>query len=204
MDTDKKILFCPHCGNTTTQKLVYSHAYEDIAYDESGEKSDFAPPCEYFVRICETCNDLLVYYSIVEDLPVLIYPKSIELPICVPQKVRQCYLEAAKIKNTAPNAYAVMIRRGLEAICEDRNIKKGSLQERLEILAKNGDIPPTLVEITSILRTLGNVGAHSSSEKITVPMTWGMDEFFRAIIEYVYIAPDKVNEFKIRIERNKK
>jgi len=57
--------------------------------------------------------------------------------------------------------------------------------------------------MTAVLRVLGNVGAHSDSQKITVPMTWGMDDFFRAIIEYVYIAPSRLAEFKKRIERYK-
>ena len=204
MTEDRKILFCPHCGNTAPQKLIYTHEYEDDAYDMDGKKSDIGPPCEYFLRSCETCNDLLLYHSFIEDEPELLFPKPVKLPISVPQNVRECYSEAARIKNNAPNAYAVMLRRGLEAICDDRKVKKGNLYERLEILATRGEIPPTLAEITTILRVLGNVGAHSAKENVTVPMTWGMDEFFRAIVEYVYVAPSKVAEFKSRLIRKKK
>ncbi|VAW74317.1 hypothetical protein MNBD_GAMMA15-2613, partial [hydrothermal vent metagenome] len=202
--TDRLILFCPHCGNTAPQTLSYSHSYDDQAYNMDGTKSDMGPPCEYFVRVCETCNNLLLYHSFLDNPPELSYPKSTELPLSVPKAVRECYSEAARIKNNAPNAYAVMLRRGLETICDDRNIKKGNLYKKLEILAEKGEIPPTLAEITTILRVLGNVGAHSATENVTVPMTWGMDEFFRAIIEYVYIAPSKVKEFKSRTGRNTK
>lgn len=204
MTDDRKILFCPHCGNTAPQKLIYSHEYVGDAYEMDGKKSDIGPPCEYFLRACETCNDLLLYHSFVDDEPDLLFPKPVELPISVPRNVRECFSEAARIKITAPNAYAVMLRRGLEAICDDRKIKKGNLYKRLKMLATNGEIPPTLAEITTILRVLGNVGAHSAAKNVTVPMTWGMDEFFRAIVEYVYIAPDKVKKFITQLERYKK
>jgi hypothetical protein len=93
-----------------------------------------------------------------------------------------------------------MLRRALEAVCDDRGVSEGSLQKRLEVLAQRGELPTILSEMTSMLRTLGNAGAHHSSMPITVPMTWGMEEFFRAVIEYVYIAPSKIQEFKKRLQ----
>ena len=35
-----------------------------------------------------------------------------------------------------------------------------------------------LAEITSVLRSLGNSGAHNTKQRVTVPMTWAMEEFF--------------------------
>jgi hypothetical protein len=110
-------------------------------------------------------------------------------------------MEAAQIQNIAPNAYAVMLRRALEALCDDREIEDGVLQVRLAALARRGEIPPVLAEMTAVLRVLGNAGAHSSAQNISVPLTWGMDDFFRAIVEYVYVAPRKLQDFKQRIER---
>lgn len=79
----------------------------------------------------------------------------------------------------------------------------GPLHNRLEQLAKRGEIPPVLAEMTTVLRVLGNAGAHNSAQKITVPLTWVMDEFFRAVVEYVYIAPSKLEEFKQELESYK-
>ncbi|MFT3788351.1 MAG: DUF4145 domain-containing protein [Tepidisphaeraceae bacterium] len=104
------------------------------------------------------------------------------------------------MKQLAPNAFAVMIRRALEEICDDRGVNGRNLVEKLRELAKRGDMPPTLAEVTTVLRTLGNVGAHVSGASITVPQTWAIDEFFRAIVEYVYVAPHKLASFRKKLE----
>lgn len=69
------------------------------------------------------------------------------------------------------------------------------------MLQERGDIPSTLAKMTDVLRTLGNTAAHEAPDEITVPMTWAIDEFFRAIVEYVYIAPAKLETFQKRIRQ---
>jgi hypothetical protein len=106
------------------------------------------------------------------------------------------FQEAKRIQNISPNAFAVLMRRGLEAMCDERAVAAGNLAKRLEVLAKKGEIPPVLAEITGVLRTLGNSGAHNTNQTVTVPMTWAMEEFFRALVEYVYIAPSRLQQFR--------
>lgn len=96
----------------------------------------------------------------------------------------------------------MLIRRALEALCDDRQVSAGSLHSRLAKLAENGEIPPVLVEITTVLRTLGNSGAHNTDQKVTVPMTWQMDKFFRSLVEYVYVAPARLAEFRKSIAKS--
>jgi Domain of unknown function (DUF4145) len=89
-----------------------------------------------------------------------------------------------------------MIGRALEALCDDKGISSGNLYDRLKSLADKGVIPPVLTEMGSALRLLRNAGAHHSDQEITVPQTWGIDKLFRAIIEYVYIAPKLRADFQ--------
>jgi hypothetical protein len=130
----------------------------------------------------------------------LLYPSKVELDESVPDTVKSSYDEALRISNIAPNAFAVMLRKALEAICIDRGVTQGNLHSRLQELARRGELPATLAEMTSILRILGNVGAHPDEQSITIPLTWGMKEFFRAVVEYVYVAPNKIKKFKDRME----
>jgi hypothetical protein len=58
-----------------------------------------------------------------------------------------------------------------------------------------------LADATTVLRTLGNDGAHLNKDKVTVPMTWGMRELFRAVVEYVYVAPSRISEFNKSVEK---
>ncbi len=164
---------------------------------------DDSPPSEAIVCVCETCDSVLLYDGIANDAsknwPDLVYPRNATLPPSVPEAVRDIYGEAAVVKQNAPNAFAILIRKALEAICDDRGAPSGSLAARLKYLAERGEIPPSLGEMTDALRVVGNTAAHGSLQPITHPMTWAIDDFFRVIVEYVYIAPSKLSEFKQRL-----
>jgi hypothetical protein len=63
----------------------------------------------------------------------------------------------------------------------------------LKELAERGEIPPVLAQVTHILRMLGNIGAHG---KIEARHVQAIDEFFHAVVEYIYVAPRRVKEFQ--------
>jgi len=154
---------------------------------------------EAILCICSSCNQPLLYDGIERaeygEWPQLAYPLPGELHEAVPEAVRDTYHEAFTIKAKVPRAYAILIRAAIEAICADKGIHKGNLQKRLKALVAGGFVPPTLAQMTDVLRILGNAAAHDSVQKITIPMTWAIDEFFRAIVEYVYVAPAKLAAF---------
>jgi hypothetical protein len=190
-----RVALCPSCSNLAPQNLVFIYSFaERRPYDKSFVAPEEAPEHTYFVASCSVCRDLLLYiatYGIrsATDFPTvevfLLYPTGVELDPSVPLRVRECYDEAVRVQHNAPNAYAVLIRRSLELICEDRGITKGTLKARLEELVQRGEIPSNLVEATTILRTLGNAGAHDGN--LSPYTTWAMADFFRAVVEYVYV-----------------
>lgn len=207
MSIIRGVAFCPHCGNRAPQRHIYTQEYLDEGYSMDGTLSDDNLPCAYYVAVCETCNKILLYESfieIVEDKDFhrakLIWPDPGILHQSVPKAIAECYSEAARIKNLAPNAFAVQIRRALEALCDDRGAKKGNLQSRFQDLASRGEIPPVLAEMTGVLRLLGNIGAHAAVQNIKPGFVHAIDVFFRAIIEYVYVAPSKLKEFQNRLK----
>jgi hypothetical protein len=147
-------------------------------------------------------------FEVDTDWPELAYPVPAGFGNEVPRTIHQIYAQAVKCKPEAPLAFAILIRRALEAICDDRGIGKGkgksaNLFRRLEKLVEAEKIPPVLAKMTDVLRTIGNAAAHSGPDEITVPMTWAIDEFFRAIVEYVYVAPAKIAKFEKTVERTK-
>jgi hypothetical protein len=208
-ETKNKVAFCPHCGNVAPQRLVFAHRFEDKGY----AMADTAPrdqtfPTVAYLTICETCDNVLLYgvtWNIPEDddftKSFLLYPAGPQLHHSVPSRVQEIYAEALRIQRIAPNAFAVQIRRALEAVCEDRKAPTGTLYKRLQHLASRGDIPPTLAEMTDLLRLLGNVGAHAGSTNIQPGYVFPLDEFFRAIVEYVYVAPSKIRDFQEHLSK---
>jgi len=204
METIRSVAFCPHCSNRAPQRLIHTQEYFGQGYSMDGSV-DNGLPCTYYVAVCETCNEILLYHAfinLVEDKDFhradLVWPDPGVLHQSVPKAIAECYVEAARIKNLAPNAFAVQIRRALEALCDDRSAKKGVLQLRLQDLVSRGEIPPVLAEMTDVLRLLGNIGAHAADQSIKPGHVLAIDDFFRVIIEYVYVAPSKLKEFRDR------
>src|SRR5271166_4209224 len=176
---DTEILVCPSCGNRTPHQLVFQHEHVGTWYTTDGSvtvSDDGDPASIYSIFECATCHDISLY-SHLEPLgfeqATLVYPEGDSLHRSVPAQVASNYSEAKRIQTISPNAFAMLIRRSLEALCDDRGAPPGVLAKRLQALAEKGEIPPVLAEITSVLRSLGNAGAHNTSQRVTVPMTLG-------------------------------
>lgn len=203
----RNVAFCPHCGNRAPQRLALEQQFQSRAYTMDGRLLKDDLPSTFYIAICETCNEILVYVDEASIAPgreyftssILVWPDRGQLGRAVPEKIREIYSEAFRIKSLAPNAFAVQIRRALEAITEDRGIKKGSLFERLKKLVNQGVLPPVLAEMTDLIRLLGNIGAHSNVSVVRPGHARVIDDFFRAIVEYVYVAPDKLERLKTNL-----
>lgn len=203
-EVGQHVLYCPHCGNTSVQTCLLTQQFMDTFYTiPDGKKSQ--EPATYTVVRCETCNEILVYtehdyFSDHSETPFgdLQFPKQSAFTDSVPDAVRNIYKEAVLVKNLSPTAYVILARRVLEEICSERGVKESNLASALEKLAKDNVIPKTLSDATTLIRLVGNAGAHASGTQITTPQVWAIDDFIKAIIEYLYVAPAKIGEFKKR------
>jgi len=207
MKIKQPLFVCPHCGNKVPHSVIFTHNYVGDWYCSDGSIDDTLPTSYYTGYACGTCHDLSIYENHEYDegdVGRLVFPADVNLDESIPESVAKNYRESKRVQKVSPNAFAVLIRRALEALCDDRNVPHGKLHARLSHLAKNGEIPPVLIEITSVLRTLGNSGAHNTDQDVTVPMTWKMDKFFRTLVEYVYVAPTRLKEFRKSIEKDVK
>lgn len=202
-DIVRKVAYCPHCSNRAPQRVIHRQKFFEPSWSASDGTESEPVPWSNFIVVCETCNRILIYDNPADGYEEneftycnLLYPDSGRLHGSVPKLISKVYEEASRIKKIAPNAFAVQIRRALEALCEDRGAKRGNLQNRLSKLAEKGDIPPLLSEVSDVLRFLGNIGAHIGEKSIHPLRANVIDEFFRAVVEYVYIAPSKLKRFK--------
>jgi len=204
---------CPHCGNDTPLRLVAQHRCDAPAYtDDNGE--DVVLQLDYYLAACSTCGDVSLYSgwegSLDEDLApfTAAYRRWPEPPLderALPKTVAECYRDAVSVQAKSPPAFAVLARRTLEALCADKNAKGSNLASRLKALSDQGDLPPTIAGMTDVLRRLGNLGAHSVADRVTAEDAWIVDSVLRAVLEYVYVAPqalrDALNKLQARAER---
>jgi hypothetical protein len=195
---ERDVAYCPHCGNDSQQQLIASHFHRATPNGRS----------YYTVVFCETCRGPLLYqheagapggWFSLEGL-TLVWPQAATLHHSVPPRIRDVYREAAGIKQRSPNGFAGQIRRCLEALCRDRKADGRNLSDRLLQLADKGEIPTVLTEMTDVLRLLGNMGSHDDDVSVGPEYVDVIDDFFRAVVEYVYVAPYRVNEVRKQLE----
>ena len=198
----RRVGFCPHCCNRAPQTLIHDQGYEAKGYGVADASEDLIPSA-YYVVSCDTCSEILVYSDFGGVVGAehfeeseLVWPKKKTLSNAVPKDIIRVYEEAASIQWVSPDAFAVQIRRGLEAICTDRGVKERNLLKALEVLSDRGEIPPVLSEMSDVLRLLGNLGAHWTGQHVHPLQTPALDEFFRAVVEYIYVAPSRLSQFR--------
>lgn len=197
------IQFCPHCCNRAKQEKLNEQIYKSVAWGvDDGEETE----CEgtYHVYKCTTCGEILVYHHLFDFEPTLVFP-DIGLDDSVPESVSVIYNEAVRVKYISPNSFAVQIRRALEALCQDRDAVKGSLAGKLKFLSEKGEIPEKLSEAGDVLRLIGNLGAHADTIDVHPLQAMAIDDFFKAIVDYVYVSPARISRFNemLRMYKNK-
>ena len=184
---------CPHCRMPNHLEIADWFTVPVHLNPGGGHHSGIC-----FVAKCSSCGGSSLYRTAFGEYPddfpnaKLVWPRNAELPESVPPAVRTRYTEAWRVQHQSPSSYAVQIRRALEAICNDRGLTKGSLQQRLRALESDGHFPSLIADISNALRVLGNLGAHDSDRELTIYDTARIDECFRAILDYLYIMPARL------------
>ena len=132
-----------------------------------------------------------------------LYPASSKKPLGLSPEIQRAYDAAIKVKNIDVNAYAVLIGRVLEMVCEDRNANGKSLNDKLFDLSEKGEIPSKLVKVAESLRRLRNIGAHTGLGELTKSEEPILSSLCSAILEYVYSAPYLVQQAEDQLRKLK-
>jgi Domain of unknown function (DUF4145) len=202
-------LQCSHCGNTAPMEFVAEYSQtKDYSHEES--HLSWETGAVYELLLCAACNGVVLrryYYHELRDpeewVPVVLYPQADKLPSGLPEKVKIAYEAAVKAKGIDPNAYAVLLGRVLELLSEDRGATGKTLFKKIENLADKGEIPRPLAELAHNLRSLRNIGAHANLGELTTAEIPFLDDLCRAILEYVYSAPQLIEAVKVRLNEIK-
>lgn len=212
MNEEKKqweqIIICPHCGNETPQVVEYKTT--SIERVSTGDGRTLPLENYNFLVRCKTCNEVSLYinWELAEDPYDLedaycLYPRIEAIPSNVPDVIRQSYNEAKKVEKISPTAFVVLIGKSLECLCEDKKAKGNNLKNKLDDLAKEGVIPETLLKMAHGVRLLRNIGVHPSDYDMTEEEVSIIGDFFAAVIEYVYVAPEKIKNLEEKLKRYK-
>ena len=194
---------CGHCGNMTTMEERGAYHTQEPELDK-GEV--VWKPISRFLLECNTCSKPTLIEVNTDEVLVdvyqsILYPPAPTSLTNLPQKIEKAYLAAIKVKNIEPNACAVLVGRTLEAACNHEQAQGRSLAQKLNYLAQNGRIPNTLAEMARHLKELRNLGAHDAEDEVTEQDVPIILDFLEAILEYLYVAPAKIEAVRARLTR---
>lgn len=212
---DQEILECSHCGNRTphAREFEYEHS---MFWDELDEK--VYAPYTWLGYACGTCGGLNIYGAFFnldlqeEELEkaklhprgadMLPPPHTLSPNQPIPERVLRHYQEVWPLRHRAPAAFIGQVRRLMEAVCLHQGATGKDLFAKLQDLSAKGVFPGYFTQITDLLRKVGNMGAHAVEEDLSIWDAELIDDFFRSILDYVYIAPARIKRMENRLKKH--
>jgi hypothetical protein len=189
--------------------VVSRHAALRDHYDEA--VGDYRVGYAFLMIECPACNNITLlrqeWHTGMDDaVPQqvdVVYPSQRPVTAGLPPVIQKAFEAAERVKSVDANAYGVLVRRGLELVCQNRGAKGRSLHDQLQDLGAKNEIPARLVTIAFGLKNLGNIGAHAGLGDLSPREVSLMDSLFDAILEHVYGAPHLIEVVERRIRELK-
>ncbi len=177
MWTPPQTFQCGHCG------VVFEETPQTAAIRivEFGcENPETSPGSRYIVgRIaihyhrCPICRKFTISGESFDNTEMpnfaFSYPPvtGANVPSCIPDPIRDDYLEACSIVTLSPKASATLSRRCLQGMIRDFwGIPEKNLAKAISAL--EGKVPPDQWRVIDGIRHLGNIGAHMEADINTI------------------------------------
>lgn len=195
--------YCPYCNSDKRIEFRYLSVYEDECYSMNlNDPYIYELKGHMFVSECTACGRLILSDDYGGQLPPdlfdraeVLYPNSQLSNESIPHEVRVTYESAKRIQNLNPEAFSMSVRKCIEIICKLHGVEKGSLANKLKKLCEQQSLPDLIAEAADSIRLIGNQAAHDI-EDIHPINAQQIDDFFKVLVEYIYILPNKLKWFK--------
>lgn len=201
-------VFCRNCKRATNHKiLLRNEKRESTVNDEIWTINTF------YTLQCQGCETicLLEEYIFSEDynpetgdldVSTYIYPSPFENKSAIedihylPKIVSKIYKECISAFNRKlPILTSIGMRATVEAICKDKQINSGNLEQKIDKLADMGLMTRQEAELLHLNRYMGNAAAHELLEPLQDELTTGLD-IIEATLRNAYILPEKAELLK--------
>jgi len=192
------LLLCQHCGHKTSHTI--------IAHEMETEKAEIEE--NYFVDLdygiwftkCNNCEHLSLFSCLYDDPEnaFSLFPAEKIVSDKIPKNIAMAYREALKVKKISKYAFIILIRRALELTCKVEKAKGKNLSQQVKDLGGKGILPIKLTDMAEMIRLIGNMGAHSDVSINDHEMNL-FEDFFLAIIDYLYLTHVKIEQLRKKI-----
>lgn len=159
-------IYCPYCHKHTELSLGYSE------FEISGRTVEGPASCKdryyrtWWIGLCNACGQP----CLVLENGQLIHPHPLPSPTDpeIPEDIAK-NLDEAKLclSSGCYRACATMARRAVQLACLTKGASKGDLVAQINHLASSGIITKDLAEWATVVRWIGNDGAHPNASEVT-------------------------------------
>lgn len=158
-------LRCPHCNHVGAFHGLPQCS--DVTWTIPKQQPNgarVAIQCSGGIRICPNPSCRCLVHVVLEGSSVFesFPPEVIDFDSTnLPAPILASLEEAIKAHSASCyKACALMVRRVLEELCDDKNATGGDLKSRLAVLGQSALVPKDLLDAADELRLLGNDAAH--------------------------------------------
>lgn len=161
-------MVCPACSHLGT--FVKYNGFSDIYHLAPSANKKGELDVKYLLqRLCPniTCR---AYVTVIADQngKILHSDPAVKIDFdttSIPLSIVESFEEALKChSNNCHRAAAIMVRRTIEELCEDRNASGKTLKDKIKSLGSSITLPPDLLDGLDHIRLLGNDAAHIESK----------------------------------------
>ncbi|MFE1550876.1 DUF4145 domain-containing protein [Streptomyces sp. NPDC058718] len=196
MPWDERYAFrdCPWCGLTNTR--LETIAIDQQVVDKWGKIRSWAtlgcPACGNAVLVrhgAQDSDDSKAY----EVVPTSSHAKTVINHL--PEDVARYYNDALLVLRVGvPDAAAVQLRRTLEAAAAHYDIREKVLMKSIERLIDDGHVTRSFGPLLHHIRSIGNVGAHASDERVDQETAGRALRFTTQLLRNLFEVPGELKE----------
>ncbi len=196
---------CPHCGvlaqqiwNTLNYDIVASDGEHNYLYTYN-KKNMHHSKCQN-----RDCNKQCLWVGTEMILPsVSNFPQP---NADTPKKIKEIYDEAVAIANKSPRAAAALIRLALQELCMHLKCKGKTLQENIDFLVKEKELPRRVEKAMDAVRIIGNEAVHPGTIDLqdNNEVVATMLKLLNFIVEKMISDPKEMDAFYATLPDSKK
>lgn len=185
-------MHCPHC-----------HVHTSITPTNTGGGTQAATQDDFrglwWIGRCNNCKN----FVLVHNEGNTIWPSPFPSPTAkeIPQSVRENLLEAKRCASVnAWRAGVVMCRRALQMACIDKGASDSdNLVAQINQLKANSVITADLHEWATVVRWVGNDGAHPGGAQVDKEDAENMLDLTEQFLHVLYVAPAKAAAHRAKL-----
>lgn len=194
MARDHVSIYCPHCRQKTALSVAPVEGQGRfgpigrLEYFRAAAVWDRGKDDSWWIGVCNHCDSPVLVHNDGD----IVYPFPIPQPSDsnIPEDVRSDLDEAKRcVQVQAYRGCAVLARRAIQNACLEKGAAKSNLVDQIRELETKGIITKDLSEWATVVRWVGNDGAHPGKDKVESTDAEDILALAEQFLQVLYVTP---------------